>query len=119
MFEDNPIKFDNPAVNKIVNEAIDGVREGEKESWRNSHTKPERTLITKQGLDIIILKNPAKYQSFINDRVDAGNEIGIHELEGVVLAGLFHSFGHIFFDEFIRVKTTSIVSNEKQLPILL
>ena len=103
MFEDKPIIFDDPRLNTEIDKLINEVREGEEQSFRDSLFKPE-TMMLYKGLDIIVLKNPQKYTSQLNEalRKDPKStaQVELSEIEGIVLAGLFHAFGHSFFHEY-------------------
>ena len=118
MFEDKPIIFDDPHLNVKVDELINGVREGEEKSFRDDLFRPETMLLYK-GLDIIVLKNPQKYTSQLNEALardpKSTASVELSEVEGVVLAGLFHSFGHSFFHEYHETRITPDTSFGKAL----
>ena len=109
MFEDKPIIFDDPRLNTEIDKLINEVREGEEQSFKDSLFKPE-TMMLYKGLDIIVLKNPQKYTSQLNEalRKDPKStaQVELSEVEGIVLAGLFHAFGHSFFHEYHESRIT-------------
>ena len=118
MFEDKPIIFDDPHLNVKVDELINGVKEGEEKSFRDDLFRPETMLLYK-GLDIIVLKNPQKYTSQLNEALardpKSTASVELSEVEGVILAGLFHSFGHSFFHEYHETRITPDTSFGKAL----
>ena len=104
MFENNPIVFEDYVINKFIKKIIEG--DGKKlRPFAEDIGNPERITTNFRGIDIVILKNPELYTAAINKEIakrNLGKQITLQEVEAVTLAGYFHSFGHIFFDEHIK-----------------
>lgn len=106
MYENNPIVFEDNQINKVIHRMIHGKKDTLK-SFVEDIGNPERIVTSYKGIDLVILKNPEIYKATLDQEIakrGLTSEITLQEVEGVILSSYFHSFGHIFFDEYMKGK---------------